>query len=72
MNQQHKIVYGQSTINFSLNRRPRKTLEISVYPDMNVKVVAPFDATLDLVKQKISKRASWILKQICFFEKISS
>lgn len=69
MKEQHQIIYGQSTINFSLDRRPRKTLEISVYPDMSVKVIAPFDAAFGLIKQKVTKRASWILKQICFFEK---
>ena len=69
MSEQHQIIYGQSTINFSLNRRPRKTLEISVYPDMSVKVVAPLDATLGLIKQRVVRRASWIFKQICFFEK---
>jgi len=69
MNEQHQVIYGQSTITFFLNRRPGKTLEISVYPNMSVKVVAPFDTTLILIKKKVIKRARWILKQICFFEK---
>lgn len=41
---QHRVTYGRIDIDFSLLRRERKTLEISVYPDMSVEVVAPVDA----------------------------
>lgn len=61
------IRYGSRTIFFELEYRKRKTMEISVYPDLSVKVVAPQERTLEEIKDKIRKRASWILEQKYFF-----
>lgn len=63
----HKILYGQKTIPFELEYRNRKTLEISVYPDLSVKVKAPRQRTIGEIKEKIHKRASWIMDQKYFF-----
>lgn len=68
MTEQHCVAYGGNDINFSLLRRDRRTLEISVYPDMSVEVVAPFDALHEKIFEKVKKRSSWIRKQIRFFE----
>jgi hypothetical protein len=64
----YQVEYGTHTIPFTLERRARKTLEISVYPDMKVEVIAPLNAALDGIMQKVKKRARWILRQIRFFE----
>ena len=45
----------------------RKTLAISVCPDMRVEAVAPHEADLDLIRQKLRKRLPWIRKQRWFF-----
>jgi hypothetical protein len=63
----HRIQYGQQVITYSLEYRKRRTMEISVYPDLTVKVVAPLDRTLEEIGQKIHKRASWIMEQKYFF-----
>jgi len=63
----HRIAFGSKTISFELEYRPRKTLEISVYPDLAVRVTAPSERTLEEVKDKIRKRAAWILEQQYFF-----
>lgn len=68
MSEQYSVSYGQNNIGFSLLRRERKTLEISVYPDMSVEVVAPANATHDKILEKVKKRASWIRRQVRFFE----
>jgi predicted metal-dependent hydrolase len=68
MSEQHQIIYGDSTIDFTLIRRARKTLEISVFPDLKVKTIAPIDADISIIKQKIVKRAKWITRQIEFFQ----
>ena len=65
--EQHRITYGNQTIPFTLEHRKRKTLEISVYPDMSVKVIAPLNRTYAEVKEKIRKRAMWIIEQRYFF-----
>jgi predicted metal-dependent hydrolase len=61
------IPYGEGEIAFRLERRHRKTLAISVNPDASVEVVAPMDATLDKVLEKVRKRAFWIQRQQRFF-----
>jgi predicted metal-dependent hydrolase len=61
------IPYGEDEIAFRLKRRDRKTLAISVNPDASVDVVAPMDATLEKVLEKVRKRASWIQRQQRFF-----
>jgi len=63
----HKIIYGSQIIPFQLEYRNRKTLEISVYPDMSVKVIAPLKRTYDEIEAKVRKRASWIIEQRYFF-----
>ncbi len=63
----HVIKYGTHKIEFELIRRQRKTLAISVYPDCSVRVVSPIGKKLDLIKEKVKKRAPWILKHIYFF-----
>ena len=61
------ILYGEDEIAFRLERRDRKTLAISVNPDASVDVVAPLDATMDRVFEKVRTRASWIQRQQRFF-----
>lgn len=68
MNKHHQITHGNRTINFCLERRQRKTLEISVYPDLSIKVIAPMHAVFEAILEKVKKRAVWILRQINFFE----
>ena len=48
-------------------RRDRKTLAISVNPDASVEVIAPMDAPLEKVFEKVRKRAPWIQRQQRFF-----
>ncbi len=63
----HKVTYGSQTIAFHVVRRDRRTLAISVLPDMSVEVVAPAAATEAAIQQRVTKRAAWILRQIQFF-----
>jgi predicted metal-dependent hydrolase len=62
-----KFPYGDGLIAFRLERRDRKTLAISVKPDAEVEVLAPKDAPLDKVFEKVRKRAPWIQRQQRFF-----
>lgn len=63
----HSIVYGSKFINFKLKYSDRKTLAIHVHPNMSVEVVAPHDAKIEKVYEKIKKRARWIITQQLFF-----
>lgn len=60
--------YGTGVIEFTLSRRDRKTLAISVAPNLRVHVVAPAEASVTRIVEKVRKRAPWIRKQLHFFE----
>lgn len=61
------IQFGSRTIDFRLEYSDRKSLGITVTPEMEVLVKAPLDTTLEKVKEKIRKKAPWIIKQQSFF-----
>lgn len=62
------IPYGEGRVEFQLKRRARKTLSISVHPDLRVEVIAPVGASLDRIFDKVHKRAPWIIRQLQFFD----
>lgn len=61
------IQFGSRTIDFRLEYSDRKSLGITVTPEMEVLVKAPTDTTIEKVKEKIRKKAPWIIKQQSFF-----
>lgn len=61
------IQFGSKTIDFRLEYSDRKSLGITVTPEMEVLVKAPTDTSLEKVKEKIRKKAPWIIKQQSFF-----
>jgi len=63
----HSIEYGTTTIDFSLAYSSRKSLGISVTPELDVKVVAPFNSSLEKIKEKVENKARWIVKQQEYF-----
>jgi predicted metal-dependent hydrolase len=67
MDSQHEITNGDVQIEFRLRRSNRRTLGITVHPDLAVEVTAPRKIDLDLVKAKVRKRAGWIRRQQSFF-----
>lgn len=62
-----KLTYGNQTIDFELTYSDRKTLGITVNPDLSVQVKAPNDATKEKIFEKVEKRASWIMEQKKYF-----
>lgn len=61
------IQFGSRTIGFRLEYSDRKTLGITVTPEMEVLVKAPTDTSMEKVKEKVRKKAPWIIKQQSFF-----
>jgi len=61
------VQFGSKQIDFHLAFSERKTLGITITPELLVFVKAPMDAPLEKIKAKIKKRASWIIKQQNFF-----
>ncbi|PKP18069.1 MAG: metal-dependent hydrolase [Bacteroidetes bacterium HGW-Bacteroidetes-21] len=61
------IQFGSKLISFRLEYSDRKSLGITVTPEMEVLVKAPADTTIEKVKEKVKKKAPWIIKQLSFF-----
>lgn len=63
----HILQFGSKQIRFHLTFADRKSLGITVTPEMEVLVKAPSGAKLAKIKEKLRKRAPWIIKQQNFF-----
>lgn len=63
----HSIQFGSKTIEYKLAYSSRKTLGITVTPEMNVEVVAPFESSEEKIQLKVKQRAPWIIKQQSYF-----
>ena len=61
------IQFGSKQIKFRLQYSNRKSLGITVTAGMEVLVKAPADASLEKVKEKLLKKAPWIIRQQSFF-----
>lgn len=61
------IQFGSRQIDFLVEYSNRKTLGITVTPDMDVIVKAPLGSSIRKIKEKLEKKAPWILKQQSFF-----
>jgi len=61
------IIFGSKNIEFELEFSNRKSLGITVTPEMDVMVKAPIGASIERVEEIVRKRAAWILKQQSFF-----
>jgi predicted metal-dependent hydrolase len=61
------VQFGSKLIEYSLVLTKRKSLGITVTPEMDVIVKAPLDASLERINTIVHKRAPWILKQQSFF-----
>lgn len=63
------FVWGGEIVPFTLRRDERRRLKISVTPLGEIVVVAPLDATAEEVVGRVSRRGSWIVRQLKDFEK---
>jgi predicted metal-dependent hydrolase len=61
------IQFGSKQIDFQIEYSDRKTLGITVTPDMDVLVKAPNGSTISKIEEKLKKKAPWIIKQQSFF-----
>jgi len=64
----HSIDFGREHISFVLIDGNHDRFQITVKPDMTVEVQAPAGKPLEAVLIRVRKRASWIVKQLHFFE----
>lgn len=61
------VQFGSKKIEFYLEYSNRKTLGISVNPEMEVIVRAPAGSSQEKITEIVKKKAPWIIKQQSFF-----
>ena len=61
------IDFGSINIAFAISFSDRKSLGITVTPEMEVQVNAPANTEIRTIKEKVKRRAPWILKQQDYF-----
>ncbi|MFA6677732.1 MAG: SprT family zinc-dependent metalloprotease [Bacteroidales bacterium] len=62
------ITYGSTQIAFTIQYSNRKTMTIVVQPNGEILAKVPENTSFEKIKEKIHKRASWIIKQQFFFK----
>lgn len=63
----NSIIYGSRQIDFYLEFSERKSLGITVTPNLEVFVKAPLNTPIEKITEKLRKKAPWIIKQQNFF-----
>lgn len=64
----HTLQYGTQTIEYELQFANRKTLGITVHPDLRVTVQAPQGSSISTIEAMLRRRGTWILRQQREFE----
>ncbi len=67
-----KISFGRRQFAVDVMWSERKRLSITVYPDLKIVAKTPAGYELEVVQQRLVKRASWIARQLDFFEQFQS
>lgn len=62
------LSYGRENISFKVLHRARKTLAIEVFPDSSVIIKAPIGTSLEEIRNRVFKRARWIIRQQQYFQ----
>lgn len=61
--QRQRVHYGTTVIEYDITYARRKTMAISVQPDLSVIVTAPADTDRDMIAARVRRRAPWIVRQ---------
>jgi predicted metal-dependent hydrolase len=64
---QRQLRVGAKTVTYTLTLAPRKSIGITVRPDLRVDVRAPHGLSIESVEEILRKRATWILRHLQAF-----
>jgi len=68
--QKHQIQYGYKTIEFKVERKNVKNVNLSIKPNMSIIVSAHENVPLDFIYDFVKEKSAWILKQMKDFENV--
>ncbi|WP_419893153.1 M48 family metallopeptidase [Oceanobacillus kimchii] len=64
----HQVQYGNKTIDFIVERKKVKNVNLNIKPDMTVEVSAAEDVPLSFIYEFVKKKSAWISKHVKSFE----
>ncbi|MCD6233586.1 MAG: M48 family metallopeptidase [Candidatus Marinimicrobia bacterium] len=68
MDEKIELKYGARKFVVDVVAEKRKRLSVTVHPDLRITAKAPAECELEIILKHLEKRASWIARQIDFFE----
>jgi len=63
------LTYGKRQLVVDVVTGDRKRLSVTVHPDLRITAKVPAGYELEVIRQRLEKRASWIARQLDFFER---
>jgi predicted metal-dependent hydrolase len=66
------FIYGKYQYNYELLRLNRKTLSLTVLPDLSIIVRSPFRARIERIEKLLKNKWMWLEEQIKYFKKFQS
>lgn len=66
----HQVEFGGKVIRFALERKNVKKVNLHIKPDLTIMVSANENVPLDFILNFVRQKASWILKNIRYFEDV--
>lgn len=67
--EKHKIAFGKNIIEFELERKDVKNVNLNVRPDMTVAVSANEKVPLQFILDFVKEQAPWIIKELQHFKR---
>lgn len=64
-----EFIFGSFVYRYELIRQKRKTLSLTVTPDLGIQVKCPNQAEPERIEIFLRKKWFWLEKQLCFFKK---
>ncbi|QRG65963.1 M48 family metallopeptidase [Brevibacillus choshinensis] len=66
----HQIVYANQTIEFEIERKKVKNVNLNIKPDMTIMVSASEKVPLSFIYDFVKSKGAWILKNVKTFENV--
>ncbi len=63
------LTFGKRQLVVDVSYSERKRLSVTVHPDLRITAKAPAGYEPEVIRQRLQKRASWITRQLDFFER---
>lgn len=68
--EKHSIIYGGKIIEYEIQRKKVKNINLNVKPDMSVVISASEKVPIDYIHDFVKSKASWIIKNVGYFKDV--